>query len=149
MSNGNRQVREELERIYGHICMLHQGLKINGYSKSKVNYKGKSIQSQLTLHHLKPRSKGGKTTMENGAVVCRGCHDYIEQTTQENRERINDMLRKYKECVVEYGDDFQTGVELDMAEIELTERELKAKKIKYNRAKEKRKLRGEIDDFEY
>ena len=98
----NKSVREQLERIYGRRCMLHQGLKINGYSKSKVNYKGKSIEQQLTLHHLKPKSKGGATSVENGAVVCRGCHDFIEQTTQENRDRINDLLRKYKECIVEY-----------------------------------------------
>ena len=63
--------REELERIYGHICMLHQGLNIKGYSKSKVKYVGKSIERQLTLHHLKPLREKGKTTVENGAVLCR------------------------------------------------------------------------------
>lgn len=71
MSKGNKQVREELERIYGHICMMHEGLKINGYSKAKTNYTGRAIQKQLTLHHIKPKSKGGATSKENGAVLCR------------------------------------------------------------------------------
>lgn len=143
----NKLIREELEQIFGHICMLHEGLKITGYNKSKVNYKGKSIQNQLTLHHIKPRSKGGATSIENGAVLCRGCHDFLERTTPENRSRINELLKKYKKCVLEYGDDFTTGIELDMAEIELTDRELKAKKIKYNRQEEKRKIEKEIEEW--
>lgn len=146
--SSNKAVREKLERIYGHICMLHEGLKINGYSKSKVRYKGKSIEQQLTLHHLKPKSKGGATSVENGAVVCRGCHDFIEQTTPENRNRINNMLQRYKECIVEYDDDFKVGVELDLAEIELTDKEVKAKKIHYDRTKEKRELRKARDEYE-
>lgn len=71
MSKGNTRIREALERIYGKKCMLHEGLKINGYSKSKTNYKGTSIAMQLTLHHIKAKSKGGATSIENGAVVCR------------------------------------------------------------------------------
>ena len=95
-STKNRVVREELERIYGHKCMLHEGLKIKGYSKSKANYKGKSILKQLTLHHLKPKREGGKATLENGAVLCRACHDYLEQTDSRTREELNNSLRQYK-----------------------------------------------------
>ena len=71
MSKNNKVVREKLEKIYGKKCMLHEGLKIKGYSKSKINYHGKAIRDQLTLHHIKPRSKGGATSIENGAVLCR------------------------------------------------------------------------------
>ena len=148
MSKDNTKVREMLEKIYGKRCMLHEGLKINGYSLSKMRYKGKSIEQQLTLHHLKPRRFGGTTTVRNGAVVCRGCHDFIEQTTPENRARINDMLQRYKNCIVEYDDDFKVGVELDLAEIELTDKELKAKKLKYDRAKEKEEVRKARNEYE-
>lgn len=71
MSKENKIIREKLEQIYGHICMMHEGLKIKGYSKSKINYSGKAIRNQLTLHHLVPKSKNGATSMENGAVLCR------------------------------------------------------------------------------
>ena len=47
----NKLIREELEQIFGHICMLHEGLKITGYTKSKVNYNGKSIQNQNDISH--------------------------------------------------------------------------------------------------
>ena len=71
-----------------------------------------------------------------------GCHEFLEQTTPENRKRLNALLQKYKECVVEYGDDFNIGVEIDMAEIQLTDKELKVlRKEKYNRAKEKAETR--------
>lgn len=130
MGKSNKSVREELEKIYGRKCMLHEGLKINGYSKSKVKYSGKSIEQQLTLHHIKPKSKKGETSVENGAVLCRGCHDFVEQTTPENRARINNMLKRYKECVIELGDDFATEIEIDMAELALTDQELTVKKIR-------------------
>ena len=148
MSNNNKAVREKLERIYGHICMLHEGLKINGYSKSKVRYKGKSIEQQLTLHHLKPKSKGGATSVENGAVVCRGCHDFIEQTSEENRARINKLLQEYKECKVIDTDDFETQIEIDFAEMELTKKKINI----YDRRKIKddtRKCREEYERDSY
>ena len=67
----NKKVREQLEQIYGKTCMLHEGLKIKGYKYCKAKYTGKSIEKQLTLHHIIPKSKGGETTIRNGAVVCR------------------------------------------------------------------------------
>lgn len=58
------------------------------------------------------------------------------------------MLKKYKECIVEYGDDFTTGIELDVAEMELTDRELKAKKLHYDRTKEKGELKKAREEYE-
>ena len=103
MSNKNRRVREELERIYGRRCMYHQGIRnIKPPRISKKKYKGKSIENQLTLHHLIPvnryKSLGihGTTSVENGAILCRGCHDYLEGLPDREREAINNELRKFK-----------------------------------------------------
>lgn len=72
MSNKkNKKVREDLEAIYGKICMMHQGLHIKGYKYCKARYSGKSLEKQLTLHHIIPKCKGGKTSTENGAILCR------------------------------------------------------------------------------
>lgn len=55
-SKKNKSVREELERIYGKHCMIHQGIRsLRPPIPRKAKYKGKSIASQITLHHLKPR----------------------------------------------------------------------------------------------
>lgn len=55
-SKKNKSVREELERIYGKHCMIHQGIRsLRPPTPKNAKYKGKSIASQITLHHLKPR----------------------------------------------------------------------------------------------
>lgn len=56
MSKSNKSAREELERIYGKHCMIHQGIrKLNPPKPYKGTYKGKSIASQLTYHHLRAK----------------------------------------------------------------------------------------------
>lgn len=93
----NKSVREELERIYGKHCMIHQGIrKLRPPQPKNAHYKGKSIANQITLHHLKPRRNGGPTTLQNGALVCRKCHDWLEQLPNLEREKVNNELRDYK-----------------------------------------------------
>lgn len=148
MSNDNKKIREQLERIYGRQCMLHKGLRIKGYSKSKIDYKGKSIREQLTLHHIKPRSQGGATSIENGAVLCRGCHDFVEQTSEKNRKNINDLLKKYKEVKLQFLDeDIEPDFEVNILEIEATDKGMNIKKIKYNRAKQKEEIKKELEEL--
>ena len=93
----NKSVREELERIYGKHCMIHQGIrKLKPPQPKNAHYKGKSIANQITLHHLKARRNGGATTLENGSLVCRKCHDWLEQLPNLEREKVNDEIREYK-----------------------------------------------------
>ena len=93
----NKSVREELERIYGKHCMVHQGIrKLKPPQPKNAHYKGKSIANQITLHHLKARRNGGATTLENGSLVCRKCHDWLEQLPNLEREKVNDEIREYK-----------------------------------------------------
>ena len=97
MSKSNRSAREMLERIYGKHCFIHEGIrKLNPPKPHKGTYKGKSIASQLTYHHLKPKHLGGQATVENGANLCRRCHDWLEQLSEQEREKVNDELRAYK-----------------------------------------------------
>lgn len=138
--SSNKSVREELERIYGSICMMHEGLHINGYKKTKTNYKGKSIAKQLTLHHIKPKREGGKATIENGAVLCRACHDYLEQSSPEERRKLNNLLQEYKRAKINFVDDIELPFEINMAEISYDEEE-KPKIKKLTKAERKRQMR--------
>ena len=141
MSNKrNKKVREELERIYGKICMLHEGLKIKGYKYCKARYSGKSLEKQLTLHHIIPKSKGGETSIRNGAVLCRGCHDFLEQTSQRQRDYLNKKLQEYKKCKVEFVEEVE--LEIDVAVTDFIPEE----KEKYDRAKKKAEDRKEINE---
>ena len=93
----NKSVREELERIYGKHCMIHEGIRnLRPPEPKNAHYKGKSIANQITLHHLQPRRNGGPTTLENGSLVCRKCHDWLEQLPNLEREKVNNEIREYK-----------------------------------------------------
>lgn len=141
MSKDNKRTREKLEAIYGKQCMLHKGLNIKGYSKSKISYSGRAIREQLTLHHIKPRSKGGATSVENGAVLCRGCHDFLEQTDSTTRAELNKLLIEYKKLKVQKVDDIDIPFTLDIAELSLD----KQGKLKLRRIREKQRKQEERD----
>jgi len=36
------------------------------------------IDAELTIHHIRPRSVGGKNKVYNLVLLCRSCHDSIE-----------------------------------------------------------------------
>ena len=149
--SSNKSAREELERIYGKHCMIHQGIrKLNPPKPHKGKYKGKSIALQLTYHHLKPKHLGGKATVENGANLCRRCHDWLEQLSNTDREQVNNELREYKrqhsqECTVEFVDYLPRDWEVRAMII--TPEELQPKK-KYNRAEDKRNVQKKIREWE-
>lgn len=89
MSNKNRKVREELEKIYGRKCMYHQGIRdIKPPRISNKKYKGKSIENQLTLHHLIPVNRykligiKGETSVDNGAILCRRMPRFFRTVTR-------------------------------------------------------------------
>lgn len=60
----NQRKKKMLKKIYGKRCMLCSE---------------KKYDSELTFHHIKPKSYGGNATLSNGALVCRQCHDKIHK----------------------------------------------------------------------
>lgn len=149
--SSNKSAREALERMFGKHCMIHQGIrKLNPPKPHKGIYKGKSVAAQLTYHHLIPKRLNGKATIENGAVVCRSCHDWLEQLSNTDRERVNNELREYKkqhskECTVEFVD--YLPLDFEVKAMIITPEELQPKK-KYNRAEDKRNFQKEIREWE-
>ena len=139
----NKSVREELERIYGKHCMVHEGIRnLRPPVPRKSKYKGKSIASQITLHHLVPLRHGGATNIQNGSLVCRKCHDWLEQLPNVEREKVNNELREYKrkhvkEIPVVLSDDVE--VPFEVRPIIFTP---------YNRARRKRDERRELEEYE-
>ena len=147
MSKGNKSAREMLERIYGKHCMIHQGIrKIRPPAPKNVKYKGKSIASQLTYHHLVPKHLGGKATVENGAELCRSCHDWLEQLSKAEREKVNNELREYKdklyrECKVTLVDELPLNFKVNA--MIFTPKE---QKRHYDRAKEKKEIKEILEE---
>ncbi|MGN1327605.1 MAG: hypothetical protein ACI4VQ_06005 [Clostridia bacterium] len=116
MSKNNRSARKELERIYGKGCFFNKakvaeqieamgGIKTFKVFVQEKRFKGKPISHQITYHHLKHKSEGGKATVENGANVEEVAHQYLHSLPRDQEEIINNMLREFKlNCVMMTGD---------------------------------------------
>lgn len=116
MSKNNRSARRDLERKYGKGCFFKRancaerieemgGIKTFHVFIREKKFKGKPISHQITYHHLKHRSEGGRTSEDNGANVEEIAHQYMHSLPREQEEVINNMLREFKmNCVMMTGD---------------------------------------------
>lgn len=183
MSNRNTVIRQELERIYGKGCMFQKAyvsdrLRQLGVSLTYGTYKKKytlkqqhTLEKRMTYHHLKHKAEGGKTNLENGAIVNELAHRYLHSLPRREEERANDMIREWKrdkdngyepftpediqrfeECQVELApeEEIEFPLELDTMTIQVDKTGIKVKgkkKKKYNRAKHKRKTRRFIKRY--
>ena len=108
--SSNKKKREELERIYGKGSMFQKARTeeyietlptITGYKTfiKQRKFTGKEIKKltkNMNYHHLKHRSEGGKTTIENGAVVDELEHRYMHSLPRNQEEVINNHIREWK-----------------------------------------------------
>ncbi len=99
----------------------------------------------MNLHHLKHKSEGGATNVENGAVINSLAHMYIHSLPRNQEEYINNLLREYKkqvdECRVIITDDLDTPFTVAPVEFYVDE------KGRYNRAKKKQEDKRLIDKY--
>lgn len=105
--SSNKTIRQELERRCGKGCFFDRahcaerieamgGIKTFRLFLEKKKYFGKKLSKQLTYHHLRHKSEGGKATVENGAVIEEIAHQYMHSLPRDQEEVINDMLREFK-----------------------------------------------------
>ena len=108
------------------------GIQIKGYKVfvSEKRYKAKKIrklETTMTYHHLEHNADGGKTNVENGAVVNELAHRYLHSLPRQDEEIINDMLRDYKRefelnggilMPTETGLDFVQPIQITFGEID-------------------------------
>lgn len=97
MSKGNKKAKEALIRLYGAECFieklhLRQDTEPRKYT-GKAQYKR---MKQLTYHHILERSKGGKATVENGAILSFENHMWFHQQSDKDREEMNNKFQEYK-----------------------------------------------------
>lgn len=101
MGNSNRRRKQELIKIYGPKCFIEElGLrKPSEIEEERKKYKGKKqlkIMDELTYHHILERCKGGKTTLENGAVLRNINHQWFNRQSPERQAEINKLFQEYK-----------------------------------------------------
>lgn len=183
MAKKNKKIRKELSKLYGEGCFFHNarcaeyiesigGIKTYKTFLTERHFSGKKISYQLSLHHLRHKSEGGDTTVENGANIAEVAHQYIHSLPRDEEELINNRIREFKincgvikDGVVEnpqaitidfnnLGDDVLTVPVYDggKEEYEIRKTEERKKREKYQRLKnptramKKRELQDMIDE---
>lgn len=94
---GNKSAREKLEAIYGKKCMVEEaGIRKIPVEKRRKIKGYKKFDEQITFHHIEEKSKGGRSTTENGALVKWYNHQWIHSLSEKDKEEVNKQLIKYK-----------------------------------------------------
>lgn len=146
--SSNKGAKEKLIKLYGPECFIEK-LHLRKETERRYTSKGqRKRMKQLTYHHILEKSKGGKATVENGALLSAENHEWFNQQSKEEQRRMNDMFQQYKLGVVEFTTEkVKQVVEIQLPEIKeeyieiplepMTEEELKI----YEEHKKKRNER--------
>lgn len=160
MGNSNKKAKEEMIRLYGAECFidrLHlrpESSKV--YTGKQADYMRKHQQQlkRLTYHHIVERCKGGKATVENGAILSEENHRWFNQQSKENQAKMNEAFQELKRkldnargCEIQLVDDLDIDCSIKFAEISFTD-EIRPPKEKFNRAKVKQETRKKIKEWE-
>lgn len=163
--SSNKAAKEELIRRYGAKCFIER-LKLR--DTSGLKYSGKNQYKRmkmLTYHHIIMRCKGGKATLENGALLSAENHAWFHQLPKEKQEELNRMFQElklyidnnYEECEIQLLPEKEIELPADLNVMTVNfekdnegnvniKPQKKAKK-KYNRAKNKRKTKRIIKRY--
>ena len=122
----NRQAKEELIRRYGAECFIE---RLHLRDTTGITYKGKGQYKKmkmLTYHHIKPKSKGGQATVENGALLNLDNHSWFHHQPKGEQEKMNKMFQELKQDIDElkvvYVDDVDVDFKVVASILELDER---------------------------
>ena len=141
----NKRAKEKLIELYGAECFieklhLRKDTEPRQYT-SKGQYKR---MKQLTYHHIREKQYGGKATVENGAILSEENHIWFNEQSKEAQRQMNELFQRYKqsvECSVEFVDNLETN--FSIASVIIVPAELEKK---YNRAKEKRAWKKQVEE---
>lgn len=145
--SSNKTIHRLLAQMYGDKCMFIEAhledIHYRRYLKLK-KYKCKDIiklKRVLTVHHLKHKSEGGKTNLENCSLVNELAHRYLHQLPRDIEELYNNAIREWKEARVVQGD-IELPFEINMAQMSIDRKgNMKLKRLKQE---EKRKEKTEM-----
>ena len=142
----NKEAKQRLIELYGAECFIEKLRLRKDMEPRRYKSKGqRKRMKQLTYHHIQERSNGGQATVENGALLSTENHEWFNRQSKEAQKQMNELFQRYKnsvECSVEFVDNLETSFSIASAIIVTTELE----KEHYNRAREKRAWKKEIEE---
>lgn len=138
--SSNKKVKEKLIALYGEECFIEKLHLRKDKERHYTSKKQMKIMKQLTYHHIVEKSKGGRATVENGALLSEENHIWFHKQNNVSQAKMNKKFQEYKKCKVEKVDDLELEIDVDFIDFIPEEKE------KYNRAKKKQEDRKEIDE---
>lgn len=146
--SSNKKAREELEKLYGKECFIEKLHLRKDIKLRKYTSKGQMKRmKQLTYHHILEKSKGGKATAENGALLSNENHIWFHKQSEVQQGYMNAIFQEYKRqsdaCKVVFVDDIEKPYTVTATEFAIDEKE----KGEYNRAREKAELRKMAEKY--
>ena len=152
--SSNRNAKRKLIERYGGIDFLDQ-LKIKIPECKKYKSKGQlKKMKELTYHHILEKSKGGLTTIENGALLTAERHAWFHQQPPEVQHKLNNAFQELKRrkdeaqglsIVLVEEDELDQPFKLNITELSID----KQGRIQaYNRSKKKKETKKLIDEYE-
>ena len=112
----NKPARDELIKRYGKECFIDKLHLRKDKNRKYTSTAQMQKMKELTYHHIIEESKGGKSTIENGALLSKENHQWFHQQSLEARKYMNAVFQVYKKkvdngqigkCQVVYVDDLQ------------------------------------------
>lgn len=164
----NSAGRKLLEKRYGKGCFMKRAgiRKITPEEERELRkIKGyKKLNRKISYHHIKPKSKGGKVSIPNGANIAIYNHEWLHRQSQEVIDSINEQLIEFKRSIdlakISIGEKVEAEnlgsfeIEVDIEDsivipaCSMSREEWKEKK-KFNRARQKREDMKLIDEELY
>lgn len=155
--SSNKGVKEEMIKRYGAKCFIDR-LHLREESDKPTRYKGKGQYKRmkmLTYHHIRMKSRGGKATVENGALLSAENHAWFHQQSRTDQAIMNNMFQELKRNIdnglteeipvaIVPEEEIEQPFELDVAVIESDKKGIKVKskaRKKSNRKKRRTRKR--------
>lgn len=150
--SSNKGVKEEMIRRYGAKCFIE---RLHLRDNSQTHYTGKRQyrrMKMLTYHHIREKSKGGKATVENGALLSAENHQWFHQQPRNDRNSMNRAFQELKRnidngleeipVVIVPEEELETDVDVNAMIIETDKQGFKVKHKA--RKKKKRPIKREM-----
>ena len=139
--SSNKEAREELIKLYGRECFIEKLKLRKDEEPRKYTSKGQlERMKKLTYHHILERRNGGKSTVENGALLSNENHEWFHKQSESMQGYMNAIFQEYKrqtdELKVVFVDEIESDVEVKCVVFK-PEKMLRGRQ---NRAKEKQEL---------
>lgn len=139
MGSKNTRIKRKMIAKYGTECWIDKLHLRPVLATAKYTSKGQlKRMKQLTYHHILEKSKGGKATEENGALLSAENHAWFHQQTAEVQRKLNQIFQEYKRRFNEENGTTMTEAERIKYEVVTDFDKFIAKARKYSRSRKKK-----------